>query len=190
MKGCTDCGQPKGQTEFYRSAKTGVFDAKCKECRKAYQRAYYVANRERAVATNRLWAAANPERVQVIKLRWQEAHGQAHSARYYQEHRDELRARSAAWKRANMAKVSDARRDRRAKRRAVFVEVVRRDRLAKRDGMNCALCGELTTKQNWSVDHIIPISKGGEHSYANTQLAHRLCNARKGAKVPTASGVR
>jgi 5-methylcytosine-specific restriction endonuclease McrA len=30
-----------------------------------------------------------------------------------------------------------------------------------------------------TIDHIKPLSKGGEHSYANTALAHYGCNARK-----------
>jgi 5-methylcytosine-specific restriction endonuclease McrA len=34
----------------------------------------------------------------------------------------------------------------------------------------------------WHVDHIVPISKGGPHSYLNVQLAHAKCNRTKGAK--------
>jgi 5-methylcytosine-specific restriction endonuclease McrA len=30
-----------------------------------------------------------------------------------------------------------------------------------------------------SLDHVIPISKGGSHTYANTQCAHLLCNIQK-----------
>lgn len=30
----------------------------------------------------------------------------------------------------------------------------------------------------------LPISKGGEHSYANTQVSHLICNIRKGACTP------
>jgi 5-methylcytosine-specific restriction endonuclease McrA len=33
------------------------------------------------------------------------------------------------------------------------------------------------------LDHIVPLARGGEHSYANTQPAHPTCNRRKGAKV-------
>ena len=29
----------------------------------------------------------------------------------------------------------------------------------------------------WHIDHIIPISKGGEHSYENVRAAHFICNA-------------
>ena len=33
-----------------------------------------------------------------------------------------------------------------------------------------------------SVDHVIPLSKGWEHSYSNTQPAHLVCNLKKGAR--------
>lgn len=36
----------------------------------------------------------------------------------------------------------------------------------------------------WSAtrDHIIPLSKDGEHTYGNCQLAHRICNSCKGTE--------
>ena len=50
----------------------------------------------------------------------------------------------------------------------------------------CAICGlpvpQTTEASNqWAatVDHVLPLSKGGYHSKANCQLAHRLCNSLK-----------
>ena len=50
----------------------------------------------------------------------------------------------------------------------------------------CAICGlpvpNTTEPSNqWAatVDHIIPLSKGGKHRKDNCQLAHRLCNSLK-----------
>lgn len=34
-----------------------------------------------------------------------------------------------------------------------------------------------------TIDHVIPLAKGGKHSWANVKLAHFLCNSAKGAKV-------
>jgi 5-methylcytosine-specific restriction endonuclease McrA len=34
-----------------------------------------------------------------------------------------------------------------------------------------------------TIDHIIPLSKGGLHVYENIQLAHSICNSRKGNRV-------
>lgn len=35
----------------------------------------------------------------------------------------------------------------------------------------------------FTLDHVVPLARGGEHSYRNVKLAHPLCNSRKGAKV-------
>lgn len=58
-----------------------------------------------------------------------------------------------------------------------------------REEHDCALCGQevdktLTTPDPWSaeVDEIVPVSRGGNPlDRTNTQLAHRICNQRKGA---------
>lgn len=51
----------------------------------------------------------------------------------------------------------------------------------------CAICGlpvPLNVDKNdmWSPtrDHQLPLSRGGNHSYGNCQLAHRICNSCKG----------
>ena len=38
---------------------------------------------------------------------------------------------------------------------------------------------------NWypSIDHVIPLAKGGKHSWQNVKLAHRICNSRKSDSV-------
>lgn len=55
---------------------------------------------------------------------------------------------------------------------------------SKVDG--CALCGEAVDRSlEWphplskSVDHIVPISKGGTDDIENLQLAHLRCNISK-----------
>jgi len=61
--------------------------------------------------------------------------------------------------------------------------------LIARDGIDCKLCGQpvrmdvhyLNTLYG-TIDHIVPIAVGGEHSLANCQVAHRSCNSSKGAR--------
>jgi 5-methylcytosine-specific restriction endonuclease McrA len=71
-----------------------------------------------------------------------------------------------------------------------FVEDVQLGTLWIRDGGTCQLCGDpinpalkAPDPKSVSIDHVIPLSRGGEHSYANTQLAHFGCNSRKGSRV-------
>lgn len=78
----------------------------------------------------------------------------------------------------------------RCHRKNQFVENVTVPMLLERNGDRCGICGEKVDAglrfphpDSPSVDHIIPVTKGGEHSMANCQLAHLGCNARKGDRV-------
>lgn len=67
-----------------------------------------------------------------------------------------------------------------------FVEPVYYDHIYKRDGGVCQICGlmvhdHIDKNNTWggTIDHIIPLSKGGKHHPDNCQLAHRICNSLK-----------
>ena len=72
---------------------------------------------------------------------------------------------------------------RRARKEGAFVEDVDPAVVLKRDGGICGICREPITGA-WHVDHVVPLARGGEHSYRNTQAAHPLCNFSKGARLP------
>lgn len=44
----------------------------------------------------------------------------------------------------------------------------------------CALCNEPLSRNKTTIDHIIPLAKGGEERLENYQLVHRRCNELKG----------
>ena len=53
----------------------------------------------------------------------------------------------------------------------------------ERDGHVCMKCGKYIRKDNYHVDHIRPISKGGaEYSLENLQLLCQSCNLTKQGK--------
>ena len=54
-----------------------------------------------------------------------------------------------------------------------------RDRIFKRDGRVCQLCG--TDEGEMHIDHIIPRKVGGDHSLDNLRVLCKSCNLRKGA---------
>ena len=61
-------------------------------------------------------------------------------------------------------------------RRAVFA----------RDGWVCQYCGV----QAENVDHVVPKSRGGEHSWENVVAACRRCNSKKENRLPHEVGLR
>ena len=59
-------------------------------------------------------------------------------------------------------------------------------KLIARDGATCAICGlacdyggDFRGDLYPSIDHIVPLAKGGGHTWDNVQVAHRLCNSNK-----------
>jgi len=81
-------------------------------------------------------------------------------------------------------------RRRRARKRNVYNETVYLEVIAKRDKYKCHICRKRvnmnldnTHKYSPTMDHLIPISFGGDHTYANIRLAHRTCNSSKGNRA-------
>lgn len=60
-------------------------------------------------------------------------------------------------------------------RRAVFA----------RDDGRCQYCGRSAE----NLDHVLPRSRGGSHSWENVVAACRPCNTRKGARTPEEAGM-
>jgi 5-methylcytosine-specific restriction endonuclease McrA len=59
-----------------------------------------------------------------------------------------------------------------------------RKQLINKNGAVCAICGNpIETMKDCTIDHIIPISKGGLTTIENCQLAHKNCNVKKGDKI-------
>ncbi len=63
------------------------------------------------------------------------------------------------------------------------------DEIAIRDRRRCGICGDVVDllfrypdPLTASLDHIVPLSRGGEDTRENIQLAHLRCNIRKGAR--------
>jgi len=68
----------------------------------------------------------------------------------------------------------------RARRYGVAWEMVDLRVVYKRCGGDCGICGLPVSLEEFAIDHIMPISKGGPHLLANLQIAHKACNSSKG----------
>lgn len=87
---------------------------------------------------------------------------------------------------------------RRARKKGVEVEKFSNQEIFDNCKWICGICGKSVDKnlkfphpESQSLDHIVPISKGGGHVKSNVQLAHLGCNMKKGANsTPTLSAYR
>jgi 5-methylcytosine-specific restriction endonuclease McrA len=62
--------------------------------------------------------------------------------------------------------------------------------IANRDGFRCGLCHRKVDMRlsglcprGPTIDHVIPLSISRDDTRANVQLAHRVCNVAKGARI-------
>jgi len=56
-----------------------------------------------------------------------------------------------------------------------------RQNVFKRDNFECQYCG---TRRELTLDHVIPSSRAGQHTWTNLVTACKRCNARKGDYTP------
>jgi 5-methylcytosine-specific restriction endonuclease McrA len=78
-----------------------------------------------------------------------------------------------------------------ARKRGVEAESVNPLKVFEPDGWRCHICHERTPRRLRGtidpsapeLDHIVPLSAGGAHSYVNTACACRRCNSAKGARI-------
>lgn len=75
---------------------------------------------------------------------------------------------------------------RRVTKRGAFVEDVAPSVVYARDNYTCHLCGGTLDMgaaspqpKSPTLDHVVPLSRGGTHSYANVKAAHFRCNVSK-----------
>lgn len=132
-----------------------------KEQAAAWGRARHAANREQILLKVAAWQAAHPERVAATKRRWVAAHRE--------------QARSVA---------KHAQQRRRADKRNSGGSFTAAQWSAKLSYYNnhCAYCLRLSDKL--TMDHMVPLSRGGEHSDENIVPACGSCNSRKSARTP------
>ena len=115
---------------------------------------------------------------------------------YYQQHQEKLRAYSRKRRQASGEELRNSHRlyvknhpeqfrlyaaKRRALKRRVEYEKIDTYALWKRDRGKCGICKKSVKYQEMSIDHILPLSRGGTHTNHNCQPAHRGCNLQKGA---------
>lgn len=161
LKHCVECFRALCESSFSKrsDAKDGL-QAVCKECQRTLKKNWIVANYDHVVESNRQWNQSHPQIALNRVNRWK-------SDNPYKA-------------RLNSQKTAQTRR---ARKKAAFVESITPIIVFERDGWLCGICGKLVGREDASIDHIMPLSKGGLHSYVNVQTSHLRCNVRKQAKI-------
>ncbi len=64
-----------------------------------------------------------------------------------------------------------------------------RKNLYRRDASTCQYCGAQPGSGELSIDHVLPVSRGGRSNWTNCVLACLRCNKRKSNRTPAEAGL-
>lgn len=173
-KTCAKCREEKPLDVFGASrGRSGGKGSYCRICKRAIAADYYAKHykRERKPYTRdiqkiRAGEKRRRDRVPLETKRRDQARWRANNP---ERHRDHCYKKAAT---------------RRARKAGLFSEAIDRNVVYERDKGKCGICcAPVQRGEKWHVDHVIPLAKGGIHSYANVQLSHAACNIKKGAQL-------
>ena len=186
---CTKCKIEKPLSEFYKNKATlDGLQYMCKICvleyhqshkkeKAKYYREYHENNKEELNAYARMYHENNKEELN------------AYALEYNKTHKEEIAEYQKAYFKTDKGK--SARSKAAHKRRAIKIGSTVEDfspiEVFERDGYICQACGCKTRPEFKNqyhpkkphLDHIIPLSLGGEHSRRNTQTLCAHCNLTK-----------
>lgn len=143
----------------------------------------------------RRWRERNPEKARASSLRWQREHrekARESSRKSYAKNASVERAKDAAWRDANRelsrerARESywrdpEKQRNRRHLRRVTEREfLILPSELRRLYSQPCSACGSM---ENQSLDHVVPLVRGGQHTIGNLQTLCLPCNVKKGNRT-------
>jgi 5-methylcytosine-specific restriction endonuclease McrA len=163
---------------------------------------WYRDNPDRAKVARRAWYLRNKEKMRKYNLKYRKEHHEellqfdrnrskteerrAQNRKCLAKNPERNRERVRKWEMDNPEKALTNHRNclehRRANMRKVPFEKIDRNLVYKKDDGICGICGKPLEMSDFTLDHIIPIAKGGGHLYANVHSAHRICNIRRGTK--------
>lgn len=172
VKTCSKCGEEKSLEAFRTDPryKMGV-RGQCKNC-------------ETAAASK--WAKENKERRAEIRKRSYYKHHESnllYKNRYDEENRERSAEYSRQWRAANPDKNAQQEARRRAMKRNQTPELTPEEQQRIQDIYWLAKDLRAVTGEEYHVDHIIPLAKGGLHHPDNLQVLPADLNLKKGAKV-------
>lgn len=169
---CSQCEQRLPISEFHKDkTATGGRRSKCKKCRIEHVKDWYQENKERQSGKEKDRRRSNVEK-----------YTEKEALRYIKDRE----------KRIGLATEHSHRRKAR-KLETVVEKGISKKALKKKFGTKCYYCkkemdfslgiGRKFNKDMATIEHLIPLARGGEHTWENIVLACRHCNISKNAKT-------
>lgn len=159
----------------------------CKECRKAYSRAYHERNASQIRAKVKRWKAENRQHAIEYGRRWRKENvdkKRAIDKRWYDANRERVAEYATKPIRRAYARVNA--KNQKAKRKAAAGATVEQISLAEWAALQaeysglCVYCH--TRPEALTMDHVVPLIDGGSHTKDNIVPACGRCNREKSTR--------
>ena len=150
-----------------------------KEKRKKYFRKRVISEKRKEYIRkhrpkwDKKWRKKNQDKVHFYSRKWKE------------NNKDKIRFYGRKWRENNRDKVRIFEKNRGARERNAVGSFTFQEweDLKKKCNYTCQMCGKKEPKIKLTIDHIIPISRGGINYINNIQPLCRSCNSIKGIKL-------
>lgn len=190
MKRCVKCEEEKSIEEFYKNKATqDGLQAQCKSCRKKYRE----KNRDKEAERKKKYREKNRDKVLEIQKKYREKNRDKvaeHNKKYREKNRDKVAEIQKKYREENPLKTRAHTHKRRALKLETTIEPIDLNLVWDDSFGICFLC-ETPMDQQYtypdprlpSLEHVIPLSRGGTHTYDNLTYTHLQCNNRKLASL-------
>ena len=194
-KKCSKCGEVKEISQFRKHR------ASCISCEKEYRKQYRQRNEEHIKQYQKQYHVQykqdNKERIKEIEKKYYQENKERkkqYQSQYYHENIEYIKQHKKKYrKQYNQSEQGRevnyrANLKRRSYKHKVIYTPIQRKRLLDRDNWSCQSCGckvhdrntgDWNTPDKAHINHIVPISKGGNSKPENLRILCRSCNLSK-----------
>lgn len=200
-----DASKKDGHSSFCRDCRkksSRAYYADNKDTVKVQQKQYRASHKAQICAQKRRWRDANLDYARSKSREWNRNHKERRYQTFVQwreKNRKHLRDYARSWRDLNREAYISYQRAYRKQNPHIILNAVNKRRakigkfadLTKHEWFNlmvqyewrCFYCSRVLTDKTRTVDHIIPISRGGRHHMANLIPCCRDCNRKKNARI-------
>lgn len=169
---CSECNLRLPITDFHKDKNaTDGYRSKCKKCRITKVKKWYLENQKRQSGREKARRRSNPEK-----------YAEKEALRYEKDREKRI---ALATEHSHLRKAR--------KKKAKTERGITKLALRRKFGSKCYYCGiemdfsvgsgRKFNRKMATIEHLVPLARGGEHTWENTVLACRHCNISKNAKT-------
>ena len=191
---CKSCNEEKPKSEFYSYTKKGIryYKASCKKCVTSLKKDRYkndIDYQQKLKDSSLKWAHSETGKLKRKIIAQKRVKTKEFKEYHYwwelntEKGRASTHRRMARWLKTDSGKFYSRRKHARRRSKINIEATLTRQEwedILKLYNYSCAYCG---SKENIEQDHVIPISKNGNHIKENVVPACRKCNNKKRAEI-------